>query len=111
MWRRAEPIAGTNASQGIIGGLKVEVRDGRVTLAGTSTLAGCVVGLDTGVRNLVLSGIPLPDAVGAATRAPLALLGVEDRGRIQVGQRADLLELDDRYRVRRVMRDGNWSGS
>jgi len=107
----ALPIAGTNASQGTIGGLKVEVRDGRVTLAGTSTLAGCVVGLDTGVRNLVLSGIPLPVVVAAATRAPLALLGVEDRGRIEVGQRADLVELDDRYRVRRVMRRGTLLGS
>ena len=107
----ALPIAGTNASQGTIGGLKVEVRDGRVTLAGTSTLAGCVVGLDTGVRNLVLSGITLPDAVAAATRAPLALLGVDDRGRLEVGQRADLVELDDRNRVRRVMRSGTWVGS
>ena len=83
----ALPIAGTGALQGTIGGLKVEVRDGRVTLAGTSTLAGCAVGLDTGIRNLVRSGTPLPDAIAAATRAPLALLGVDDRGRIAVGQR------------------------
>jgi N-acetylglucosamine-6-phosphate deacetylase len=107
----ALPIAGTNASQGTIGGLKVEVRDGRVTLAGTSTLAGCVVGLDTGVRNLVLSGMPLPTTVAAATRAPLALLGVDDRGRIAVGQRADLVELDRNIRIRRVMRSGTWSSS
>jgi len=106
----ALPIAGTNASQGTIGGLKVEVRDGRVTLAGTSTLAGCVVGLDTGVRNLVLSGIPVPVATAAATRAPLALLGVDDRGRIAAGQRADLVELDSGFRVRRVMRGGGWFG-
>jgi N-acetylglucosamine-6-phosphate deacetylase len=104
-------IAGTRASQGTIGGLKVEVRDGRVTLAGTSTLAGCVVGLDTGVRNLVLSGVPLPDAVAAATRVPLALLGVDDRGRIEVGQRADLVELDRNIRIRRVMRSATWSAS
>ncbi|MFL5724991.1 MAG: N-acetylglucosamine-6-phosphate deacetylase [Chloroflexota bacterium] len=101
-------IAGTDVAQGSIGGLKVEVRGGRVTLAGTSTLAGCVVGLDTGVRNLVLSGIPLPDAVAAATRVPMGLLGVNDRGRIAARQRADLVELDERYRVRRVMRSGAW---
>ena len=90
--------------------LEVEVRDDRVTLAGTSTLAGCVVGLDTGVRNLVLSGMPLPAAVAAATRTPLALLGVDDRGRIAAGQRADVVELDGGYRVRRVMRAGRWFG-
>ena len=43
-------------------------------------------------------------------RAPLALLGVDDRGRIAAGQRADLVELDDGFRVRRVMRAGRWFG-
>ena len=104
----ALPIAGTGEGRGRIGGLEVEVRNGRATLAGTSTLAGCVVGLDTGVRNMVLSGIALPDAVAAATRVPLSLLRVDDRGRIAVGQRADLVELDEGIRVRRVMRGGAW---
>ena len=104
----ALPLAGTDATEGIVGGLKVEVRNGRVTLAGTSTLAGCAEALDIGVRNLALSGVPLADAVAAATRAPLSMLGVDDRGRIGVGQRADLAELDGRYRVRRVMRSGTW---
>ena len=104
----ALPLAGTDATEGIVGGLKVEVRNGRVTLAGTTTLAGCAEALDIGVRNLALSGVPLPDAVAAATRAPLSLLGVDDRGRVGVGQRADLTELDARYRVRRVMRGGTW---
>ena len=44
--------------------------------------------------NLVASGSPLPAAVAAASRNPLALLGITDRGRIAVGQRADLVELD-----------------
>jgi N-acetylglucosamine-6-phosphate deacetylase len=105
----ALPLGGTGSSRGRIGGLEVEVRDGRVTLAGTSTLAGCIDALDTGVRNLVQSGVPLPNAVAAATRAPLSLLGVDDRGRLAAGQRADLVELSDSYRVRRVMRSGTWS--
>jgi N-acetylglucosamine-6-phosphate deacetylase len=104
----ALPIAGTGQGRGRIGGLEVEVRNGRVTLAGTSTLAGCVDALDAGVRNLALSGVPLPDAVAAATRAPLSLLGIDDRGRIAPGHRADLVELDGGYRVRRVMREGMW---
>jgi len=56
----------------------------------------------------VESGVDLPDAVAAASRNPLAMLGVGDRGRIEVGQRADLVELDDELRVRRVMRGGTW---
>jgi N-acetylglucosamine-6-phosphate deacetylase len=79
-----------------------------VTLAGTSTLAGSVIALDSAVRNLVASGVELPAAVAAASRNPLAMLGIDDRGRLAVGQRAHLVELDDDLRVRRVLRDERW---
>ncbi len=101
-------LAGTGDGHGRIGGLEVEVVGDRATLAGTTTLAGSVIALDTAVRNLVAQGTPLPAAVAAASRNPLALLGVSDRGRIAVGRRADLVELDDDLRVRRVMRGGEW---
>ena len=101
-------IAGTGDGRGRIGGLDVEVAGDRVTLAGTTTLAGSVIALDTAVRNLVGAGVALPAAVAAASRNPLAVIGVTDRGRIAVGQRADLVELDDDLRVRRAMRAGTW---
>jgi len=100
--------AGTGDGRGRIGGLEVEIEGARATLAGTSTLAGSVIALDDAVRNVVAAGTPLPAAVAAASRNPLAVLGVTDRGRIAVGQRADLVELDDRLRVRRVLRGGRW---
>jgi N-acetylglucosamine-6-phosphate deacetylase len=99
-------LAGTGDGRGWIGSLEVEVVGQRVTLVGSSTLAGSVIALDTAVRNVVASGVPLPAAVAAASRNPLALLGISDRGRIAVGQRADLVELDASLRVRRVMRAG-----
>lgn len=101
-------LAGTGDGAGRIGGLEVEVVGERVTLAGTSTLAGSVLALDSAVRNLVGSGVPLPAAVAAASRNPLALLGITDRGRIAPGQRADLVELDADLHVRHVMRGGEW---
>jgi N-acetylglucosamine-6-phosphate deacetylase len=101
-------LAGMGDGRGRIGGLEVEVVGQRVTLVGTSTLAGSVIALDTAVRNVVASGVPLPAAVAAASRNPLALLGISDRGRIAAGQRADLVELDPELRVRRVMRAGTW---
>lgn len=101
-------LAGTGARRGRIGGLEVEVVGSRVTLAGTSTLAGSVLALDEAVRNLVAAGVPLPAAVAAASRNPLTMLGITDRGRIAPGQRADLVELDADLRVRRVMRAGVW---
>jgi N-acetylglucosamine-6-phosphate deacetylase len=102
-------LAGTGDGQGNLGGLAVEVKDGRVTLAGTSTLAGSVLSLDVAVRNLVGSGVTLPVALGAASRNPLALLGIAERGRLAAGQRADLVELDADLNVRRVMRAGVWA--
>jgi N-acetylglucosamine-6-phosphate deacetylase len=101
-------LAGMGDGRGRIGGLEVEVVGGRVTLAGTSTLAGSVLALDIAVRNLVATGVSLPAAVAAASRNPLALLGIADRGRIAPGQRADLVELDADLLVRRVMRAGSW---
>ena len=104
----AVALAGTGDGRGWIGGLECEVVDGRVTLVGTTTLAGSAIALDSAVRNLVASGVALPAAIAAASRNPLMLLGISDRGRLAVGQRADLVELDPALRVRRVMRDGTW---
>jgi N-acetylglucosamine-6-phosphate deacetylase len=107
----AVPLAGTGDGRGRIGSLPVEVEGSRCTVEGTQTLAGSVIALDTAVRNIVEAGVPLPAAVAAASANPLALLGVGDRGRIAVGQRADLVELDDDLRVCRVMRGGTWFGA
>jgi N-acetylglucosamine-6-phosphate deacetylase len=104
-------LTGLGDGRARIGGLEVEVVGQRVTLVGTSTLAGSVIALDDAVRNLVGSGVAVPDAAAAASRNPLALLGITDRGRLAVGQRADLVELDNGLRVRRAMRAGIWSAS
>jgi N-acetylglucosamine-6-phosphate deacetylase len=100
--------AGTGDGPARIGELAVDVSGQRVTLAGTSTLAGSVLALDLAVRNVVAAGVSLPAAVAAASRNPLALLGITDRGRIAPGQRADLIDLDPQLHVRRVMRGGAW---
>ena len=102
-------MAGTNGGSMTIGGMPVQVSADRCILAdGSATLAGSVIALDTAVRNLVRAGATLPAAVAAASRNPLALLGITDLGRIMAGQRADLVELGDDLRVRRTMRSGTW---
>jgi N-acetylglucosamine-6-phosphate deacetylase len=107
----AIPMAGTGDGRRTIGGLEIEIHGLRVTLVDGGALAGSVIALDDAVRNLVASGVPLPAASAAASRNPLAMLGITDRGRIAVGQRADLVELDDALGVRRVMRGGTWLGA
>jgi N-acetylglucosamine-6-phosphate deacetylase len=104
----AVSIAGTAAARGRIGTLDCEVVDGRIVLTGSTTLAGSAIALDDAVRNLVAAGIGLPVAVAAASRNPLALIAVSDRGRLAVGQRADLVELNGSLGIRRAMRGGVW---
>ena len=101
-------IAGTGARRGTVGGLEVVIDGDRCVLASDGRLAGSVIALDDAVRNLARAGIGLPRAVAAASRVPLTLLGVTDRGHLEPGLRADLVELDDDLAVRRVMRGGRW---
>ncbi len=101
-------IAGTDTRRATIGGLDLEVVDGRTRLISGGGLAGSLIALDDAVRNLVAEGVPLPRAVAAASRNPLALLGVTDRGQLAAGQRADIVDLDANLNVRRVMLGGEW---
>jgi N-acetylglucosamine-6-phosphate deacetylase len=101
-------LAGTGDGRMAIGGVEIEVRGDRCTMVVGGGLAGSVIALDRAVQNLVASGLPLPYAAAAASTNPAALLGLTDRGRIAVGQLADLVELDERLTVRRVMRAGRW---
>ncbi|MCP3990490.1 MAG: N-acetylglucosamine-6-phosphate deacetylase [Actinomycetia bacterium] len=64
------------------------------------TLAGSTIGVDAAVRNLMsFTGCDLADAVSAASLVPARSLGLSDRGRIEVGCRADLVGLDDEANV------------
>lgn len=101
-------LAGSGQDHGWLGELEVVVERDRVTLVEGGNLAGSVTALDLEVANVIRAGIPLLDAVNAASASPAALLGLSDRGLIEVGRRADLLVLDGTLGVLRVMREGCW---
>ncbi len=72
----------------------VRVVDGAPRLP-DGTIAGSALTMDAAVRNVVdAAGVPLEDAVRAASTTPARLLGLTDRGRIEPGARADLVVLD-----------------
>jgi N-acetylglucosamine-6-phosphate deacetylase len=51
--------------------------------------------MDVAVRNVVhAAGVPLEDALVAASTTPANAVGLTDRGRIAPGGRADLVLLD-----------------
>jgi N-acetylglucosamine-6-phosphate deacetylase len=67
---------------------------------GDGTLAGSCLTMDRAIANVVQhAGVPLPDAIRAASTNPADLMGAADRGRIEVGARADLVGLDADLRV------------
>lgn len=77
----------------MLGDMEVEVRDGRCTSGGI--LAGSVLTLDRGVKNLVeFTGTDLDTAVAAATHNPSQLMGIEDTwGSLEVGRIANVAVL------------------
>jgi N-acetylglucosamine-6-phosphate deacetylase len=102
-------LAGSGRTRGWLGALEVRVDGDRVTLVEGGNLAGSVTALDLELRQLVGHGVGLVEAVHAAATNPAGLLGLDDRGRLAKGLRADVVELDAvSLAVRRVMRRGEW---
>lgn len=88
-----------------LGGMDVEVRDGKVTRDGS--LAGSVLTLDRAVRNAMqFGGWSLQPAVRAATRNPALAVGLKKKGILQTGADADLVALADDGAVRAVIAKG-----
>ena len=82
-----------------LGGQMVTVRNGKATLA-DGTIAGSVTNLHEEVKNLVRFGIPLEQAVKAATLIPAKSIGMDGEiGSIEPGKRADLVVLDEDLNV------------
>jgi N-acetylglucosamine-6-phosphate deacetylase len=68
--------------------------DGDAPRLPDGTLLGATITADAALRNAVHhAGVALADAVQAASTTPATLLGLTDRGRIEVGARADLVAL------------------
>ncbi len=92
----------TGAGTGITAGTSGRVGGGPPRMA-DGTLIGSVLTMDGAVRNTVEgAGIGLAPAVAAASSTPAALLGLEDRGVIAAGRRADLVALDAGLGAERV---------
>lgn len=67
------------------------------------TLAGTALTMDRAIRNLAGCGATdLASALFAASTTPARLLGLDDRGVLAVGARADLVALDRELRVSAV---------
>lgn len=99
-----------------LGGTTVTVTRGTASLA-DGTIAGSVVGLDAGVRRFAQATGSAAAAIEAVTGVPARLLGLEDRGVLRVGGRADIVLLDAELEVAATLvggdvaydADGRWA--
>ncbi|WP_457253491.1 N-acetylglucosamine-6-phosphate deacetylase [Pedococcus sp. P5_B7] len=92
-----------------LGGLDVTVSARAARLTSNGSLAGGVSTLLDEVRWLVRDlGIPLSDAVAAASATPARALALTGSGSLAPGQHADLLVVDSQLVLHRVLRRGTW---
>jgi N-acetylglucosamine-6-phosphate deacetylase len=89
-----------------LGPIKVEVKDGRCTVAGEGDgkLAGSVLTMDRAVRNVMqFAGWSLQNSVRAATFNPAAAAGLAQHGHITPGAEANLVVLSPDGQVRKTI--------
>jgi N-acetylglucosamine-6-phosphate deacetylase len=115
VWRAAagrvalvtDAVAGAGEADGVysLGGLDIEIRDG-VARGLDGSLAGTTIRMIDAVRNLHALGVPLPDALDAATAVPARVIGAPV-GRLDVDEPADVVVLNDNLEVDRVFVRGD----
>ena len=81
-----------------LGRVEVTVRDG-VARRDDGVLAGSTITMLDAVRYLCALGVPLAEAVAAATSVPAGILGRDDIGLLTPGGAADIAVLDDRLEL------------
>jgi N-acetylglucosamine-6-phosphate deacetylase len=103
----SDAIAAAGAGDGSyrLAGIDFEVENG-VARSADSVLAGSTVPMIEAVRNLVALGAPLAAALAAASEVPARVAGRPDLGLLRPGFEADVVVLDDRLELVRVLANG-----
>jgi N-acetylglucosamine-6-phosphate deacetylase len=102
----AMPPVGSRIERFRLAGREISVRGGRC-VAADGTLAGAAVPLAHGVRHLASLGVRVPEALRMASTVPADCIGAGGvAGRIAAGRLADLVVVDERGGVQRVILAG-----
>jgi N-acetylglucosamine-6-phosphate deacetylase len=107
----AMPPVGADSPEYVLNGETIIARDG-VCQTAQGVLAGSALDMATAVRNAVhLLGLPLDEAARMASTYPAEFLGLSgSHGRIAPGCRADLVAMDDDFRVQQSWFAGEEGG-
>ncbi len=94
--------SGTEKTEKTVGRARATIRDGAARLD-DGTLAGSIISMLDGVRVMVeKADVRVGDAAAMAATNPANLVGATDRGRIQLGARADLILLSRTLELKSV---------
>lgn len=92
-----------------LGSLAVTVDQGVARVDSTGAIAGGTATLLDVVRTTVGAGVPLQDAVAAASSVPAAVLGLSSQaGDLRDGMPADVVVVDTELNLEGVLRRGEW---
>jgi len=102
-----DAIAAAGAGDGsyTLAGVDFEVENG-VARRADRVLAGSTVPMIEAVRNLVTLGAPVALALAAASEVPARIAGRPDLGTLEPGSAADVVVLNDRLEIVRVLSHG-----
>jgi len=90
-----------------LGGQPITMKDGKACLSGSDTLAGSSIHLMEGLRRAAGFGIPLEQAIYAATLAPARSIGMDKEiGSLAKGKYSDFVILDEGLKVKSVYVNG-----
>nr|WP_297177745.1 N-acetylglucosamine-6-phosphate deacetylase [uncultured Agathobaculum sp.] len=99
--------AGQGDGDYVLGGQDVTVRDGRAMLRDGSSLAGSTANLFECLQHVVQMGIPLGQAVRAASTNPARAIGIQhDYGSLEPGKLANIILLDDELHINSLILRG-----
>ncbi|HEX6024058.1 MAG TPA: N-acetylglucosamine-6-phosphate deacetylase [Solirubrobacter sp.] len=101
----AAPAAGMGDGEFVLGGRRIRASGG-VVRGPEGQLAGSALTMIDAVRNLHGLGVKLEDALRAASTVPATVVNRSDLGRLQPGAPADIVVLDDRLEIVRVLVEG-----
>jgi N-acetylglucosamine-6-phosphate deacetylase len=99
-----------------LGSMRIDVAGGVARLAGggepgatAGAIAGSTATMADVVRHAVGAGLPVTAVAAAASTTPARVLGLGERtGALRPGLDADLVVCDEEFRLRAVMRQGEW---
>jgi N-acetylglucosamine-6-phosphate deacetylase len=103
----------SEAGEGAVAAMPSEAGEGAVAAmpsdAREGVIAGSTATMASVVRHAVAIGLPVREVAAAASTTPARVLGLDDRtGALRAGLAADLVVCDDEFRLRAVMRQGQW---